>query len=409
MVDVATEDTRRIHGGDVVQAGWSPDGERIVYWVQEAGRRNIWTMAADGTDPIRLTDDDALNWNPVWSPDGFIYFSSNRGGNMNLWRVPVAASGVLEGNPQPVTTGVVEVSQHPTISADGTRLAYAARTNSRNIHRIGFDPASKQTTGFPEAVTEGSILSEWSDPSPDGQAVAFMRQDDIFVSRTDASELNRLTNDDFNDRRPKWSPDGDKILFYSNRGGGLYQVWVMNPDGSGKDQVTDDPSEPIYPAWSPEGDRISYVDTSSGSFIIDADAGGVQERLPLPPLETFGTAFIARSWSPDGRFLAGELWSLADQRADGIIVYSLESEDYDLVSEHGVEPAWLGDSRTILFQSSVVPPSEILQTDRITGEVRPVLSNNPYSLAGPRLARDNETLFYTAIDAEADIWLITIP
>ena len=409
VVDVATEDTRRIHGGDVVQAGWSPDGERIVYWAQEAGRRNIWTMAADGTDPIRLTDDDALNWNPVWSPDGFIYFSSNRGGNMNLWRVPVAASGVLEGNPQPVTTGVVEVSQHPTISADGTRLAYAARTNSRNIQRIGFDPASKQTTGFPEAVTEGSILSEWSDPSPDGQAVAFMRQDDIFVSRAYGSELNRLTNDDFNDRHPKWSPDGDTILFYSNRGGGLYQIWVMNPDGSGKVQVTDDPSEPVYPAWSPDGGQISYVDTASGSFIIDADAGGMQERSTLPPLETFGTAFMARSWSPDGRFLAGELWSLEDQRADGIIVYSLESGEYDVVSEHGVEPAWLGDSRTIVFQSSVLPHSEIVQTDRITKEVRPVLSNNPYSLAGPRLPLDNETLFYTAIDAEADIWLITIP
>ena len=409
VVDVATEETRRIHGGDVVQAGWSPDGERIVYWAQEAGRRDIWTMAADDTDPIRLTDDDPLDWNPVWSPDGFIYFSSDRGGNMNLWRVPVAASGVLEGEPQPVTTGVVEVSQHPTISADGTRLAYAARTNSRNIQRIGFDPASKQTTGFPEAVTEGSILSEWSDPSQDGQAVAFMRQDDIFVIRADGSELNRLTNDDFNDRRPKWSPDGDKILFYSNRGGGLYQIWVMNPDGSGRVQVTDDPSEPIYPAWSPDGERISYVDTASGSFIIDADTEGRPEPLTLPPLATSGTAFMTRSWSPDGRFLAGELWSLADQRADGIIVYSLKSGEYDLVSEYGVEPAWLGDSRTIVFQSSVVPPSEVVHTDRITKEVRPVLSNNPHSLAGPRLPLDNETLFYTATDAEADIWLITIP
>ena len=409
-VDVATERPRRIHGGDAVQAGWSPDGERIVYWAQEAGRRDIWTMAADGTDSIRLTDDDSLDWNPVWSPEGFIYFSSDRGGNMNLWRVPISASGLLEGDPQPVTTGVVEVSQHPTISADGKRLAYAARTSSRNIQRIGFDPASKQTTGFPEAVTVGSILSEWSDPSPDGEAVAFMRQDDIFVSSAAGSELNRLTDDDFNDRRPRWSPAGDKILFYSNRGGGPYQAWVMNPDGSGKVQVTDDPSEPIYPTWSPDGKRISYVDTASGSFIIDADPGDRQEPpLELPPLAPPGTAFIARSWSPDGRFLAGELWTLDDQRADGILVYSFESGDYDLVAEHGVEPTWLGDSRTILFQSSVVPPSEIVQTDRVAKEARPVLSNTPYSIAGPRLPLDNGSLFYTAIDAEADIWLITIP
>ena len=408
-VDVATEQTRRIHGGDAVQSGWAPDGERIVYWAQEAGRRDIWTISADGSDSIRVTDDDALDWNPVWSPEGFIYFSSDRGGNMNLWRVPVSASGVLEGDPQPVTTGVVEVSQHPTISADGKRLAYAARTSSRNIQRIGFDPASKQTTGFPEAVTEGSILSEWSDPSPDGQAVAFMRQDDIFVTRTDGSGLNRLTDDDFNDRHPKWSPDGDKILFYSNRGGSLYQIWVMNPDGSGKVQVTDDDSEPVYPAWSPDGERISYGDTASGSFIIEANAAGGQERFALPPLEAVGTAFMARSWSPDGRFLAGDLLVLDDQRLDGILVYSFESGEYDQVAEHGVEPTWLGDSQTILFQSNIVPPSEILQADRISKEVRPILSNSPYSLAGPSLPLDDRTLFYTAIEAEADIWLITIP
>ena len=115
------------------------------------------------------------------------------------------------------------------------------------------------------------------------------------------------------------------------------------------------------------------------------------------------------SWSPDGRFLAGDRWSLPDQRPDGILVYSFESDTYELLSESGIESTWLADNRTLLFQSSVASATEILLVDRITKEFRTVLSSTSKFFAGPKLSADNRTLFFTSIGNEADIWLISIP
>jgi Tol biopolymer transport system component len=95
VVDVTTGDQRRVSEIDAVQPSWSPDGSRIAFWsVMRDGaltsQRDIWTMAADGSDPVRVTDDRAVDWNPVWSPDGaHLIFSSDRGGGRNLWSVPI--------------------------------------------------------------------------------------------------------------------------------------------------------------------------------------------------------------------------------------------------------------------------------------------------------------------------------
>jgi Tol biopolymer transport system component len=70
IVNVATGEKRRITAGDAVQPQWSPHGYRIAYWASRGGQRDIATIPAAGGEPVFLTDDTALDWNPIWSPDG---------------------------------------------------------------------------------------------------------------------------------------------------------------------------------------------------------------------------------------------------------------------------------------------------------------------------------------------------
>jgi Tol biopolymer transport system component len=86
-----TGERRQITDSDAVQPNWSANGHRIAYWgVHKGGRKDIWTVPSTGGEPVAVTDDEAVDWNPVWSRDGrYLYFLSNRGGSMNLWRAPI--------------------------------------------------------------------------------------------------------------------------------------------------------------------------------------------------------------------------------------------------------------------------------------------------------------------------------
>ena len=141
---------------DAVQASWSPNGHRIAYWgVHRGGQRDIWTIATSGADPKSVTDDTALDWNPVWSPDGrHLYFASERGGTMNLWRVPIdERSGDLRGAFEPVTTPS-GYSQHLSFARNGRRLAYVEVTRRVHLQRLVFDADREQVVGAPSWVLQ---------------------------------------------------------------------------------------------------------------------------------------------------------------------------------------------------------------------------------------------------------------
>ena len=422
VADVQTGDTRLVFEGDAVQPHWSPNGSRISYWMQTGGQRDIWTIPADGGEPIAVTSDAPLDWSPVWSPDGnYVYFSSDRSGSMNLWRVPVdEETGARLGEPEPVTTGASGENVHLSISADGSRMAYAIRRTAGNIMKAGFDPSTNGLLGEPVLVTEGSVTTSGVDVSPNGELLAFYRirpQEDLFISRPDGTGVRQLTNDRYNDRVPRWSPDGTKIAFYSNRSG-AYQLWTINADGSGGlQQLTDDPSEPIFSVWSPDGSRIAYSDFLTGSFIMEVGKQWEdQEPVVLPPLTDGSEFFTAWDWSPDGRWLAGHgSDTTRSPRDNGIYLYSFDSGQYEKVTDTGSSPRWLKDNRTILHH---VGPTlfRIRTVDRVSKQIVEVvsasgasLSTSPASMPGPVTSPDDRTLYYLSVEAESDIWLIELP
>ena len=97
IVQLATGERRLIDDGDAVQPAWSPNGHRVAFWgVVGGGVRDIWMVPAGAfaAGPrVGVTSDAATDWCPRWSPDGrWLYFLSDRGGVMNVWRVPIDES-----------------------------------------------------------------------------------------------------------------------------------------------------------------------------------------------------------------------------------------------------------------------------------------------------------------------------
>jgi TolB protein len=144
-VNLADGKKRRIVKGDAVGGRWSPTGRRIVYWgIQKPPQRDIAIVAADGSEaesPHWITSDAAVDSSPTWSPDGkYVYFGSSRGGTLNLWRVGVdEASGLVQGEPEPVTTPAAWSGSFE-FSADGRSLVFADLDERTTIWSVGFDP-----------------------------------------------------------------------------------------------------------------------------------------------------------------------------------------------------------------------------------------------------------------------------
>jgi len=416
-IDVASGAKREISRvGDVMQPRWSPHGQRIAFWglQKNSGQRDIFTIAADGSeaeeDKREVTNDAPLDWSPEWSPDGrYLYFASNRGGPMNLWRVAIdEASGRTLGAPEPVTTPSLWVGGL-SFSRDGRHLAYGSLDWRTTLMHAPLDAAHRRLAGPPEPLLRATQPLRDHQLSPDGQWVALTRtttQEDLFVVRADGSQSRRLTDDAFRDRSPAWSPDGQQIAFYSDRSGG-YQLWLIRPDGGGLRQVTDVRDHTVtIPAWSPDGKRIVYNAIPGGAEIVDLSSG----RFPVEPVALPRIAehegFWAFSWSRDGRRLAGV--AAADE---GVIrsveLFDLESKKFSSLRVGDIAAGWrfadwLSDSRRLIVRD----PSGIWLVDSAGGEPKRLVAVGGYGYGrSVGVSRDDRWITWTETGTEGDIWI----
>ncbi len=408
-VVVATGETRKIYAGDAVEPSCSPGGHRIAFWTNhKGGQRDLFTIPATGGEPVAVTDDPATDWNPTWSPDGrYLYFGSDRGGSMNIWRVRVdERSGKRLGDPEAITAGVTSISAYVSIADDGKRLAYAAIEYGANIFKVAFDPETETILGEPTAVTRQTTRVRSPDVSPDGRQIVVVFsgiQEDLYILNVDGGNRLRLTNDHYKDRRPRWSPDGERIAFYSDRGG-HYEIWTVNSDGSGLAKLIDSDKEYSFPVWSPDGSRIALYTMETNVFHIADLAGRGNSRAEAisPPTEGFGDGFAGESWSPDATKLIGVLFT--DGRYQSLGSYSLDTRSYQKVTDAGFSPRWLSDSRRFVFTDK----GKLFLGDAETKKVSELLSVAQGGISSIAVAPGDREIYFSIFTVESDIWLVEL-
>ncbi len=417
-VEVSSGKKRRLYAGDAVQPSVSPHGLRIAFWGLPYGsRRDIYTIPRQGLKkgekPLAVTNDEAADWNPVWSPDGrFLYFGSNRGGTLNLWRLPIdEASGKPLGQPESLTTPSLW-SGFFSISGDGTRIAYLALNPLTSVERAAFDPVSGTLLGTPTTILRGSVIITDPDISPDGQWIALRTsgaQDDLLIVKPDGSAILQLTSDAYRDRAPMWSPDGKRIAFHSDRSG-RYEAWTIHPDGSGLTQLThSEGHEVLAPRWSPDGTKIAWEDGVQAGIIDLAKAGG-EANETLPRISE-SLVFFPRHWTPDGRAIYGDANGAGGMNA-GIWLYSIDTRRYERLTEEGSDPAPLSDGQRFLYDADQL--GQVLLYDRRSRKSSPVANFantsrvSTLSLNNLALSPDNRWLCIVRDVSEGDVWMATL-
>jgi len=238
----------------------SPDGRTLAFVRTVAwGASDIYLLPLSAAleprgEPVRLTFEEQWIKGPAWTADGreIVFSLGTFRSTSNLWRIAAQSAG-REAKPQRVAS-VGEDGITPAISRGTTpRLAYARYQRDANIWRQDLSMTGK---GKP---AEKFIAS----------------------SRTDCY--------------PRYSPDGKRIAFHSDRLGSI-QLWVVNEDGSNAVQLTSEPAlSSGWPLWSPDSQSVQYSATVGGQlrpFRVRATGGE-----PTPLSERMA------GWSRDRRWI----------------------------------------------------------------------------------------------------------
>jgi len=229
---------------------------------------------------------------------GVIVFASNRAdNNYEIYRVGADGLGLRRLTHAPESN-----DRSPVLSPDGSKIAWEREiaTPSGDFTAVEIWTMNADGSAPRVAVRNGSFnrSPSWG---PSGEIVFASRltgSDQIYRLASGATDPARLTTGGAADQYPRFSPDGQRIVFQSNRGLD-FDIYVMNGDGSGVTNLTRLGGDDRFPTWTPDGSRIIWTrfegDLNGFDLYSISASGGA-------PATVVATEFneLAPSVSPDG-------------------------------------------------------------------------------------------------------------
>lgn len=192
--------------------------------------------------------------------------------------------------------------------------------------------------------------------SPDGDAIVFQAREDgqeqLWLYRLGDAAASRLSEDPFFDQHPAWHPDGDRIVFSSARDDSGFDLRELDIATGLSWRLTRLPGDETQPAWSANGENLVYVHRHDGEWSIVMRRRGLPDRV----LETSSSRLSSPSWRPDGSLLTF-LRHTGDALVTEMIILSepplvrplIENEDFF------VSPvAWLDRQRMLYAANGLI-------------------------------------------------------
>jgi Tol biopolymer transport system component len=256
-------------------ASWSFDGESIVFTRTDKGVPSLWLMPAAGGEASGIIDQEPF-WGPAaWYPDNErLAFSSLRSGTFNLWEFTLAS-----GNMRQLTVGA-GFDWVPVVSRNGD-LAYVQFGHQIDIYWVNLDDPD----GEHDRLTNFTGGNFGARVSPDGNRVVYYSNrsgnHDLWVFDRTTSQHRQLTEEPSADRLSDWSPDGSEIVFMSDRSGSV-RLWVLDAETGVTRQLTDhelpwalhNAESQGGPRWAPDGTVIGYLapaEAGDALWLVDPD------------------------------------------------------------------------------------------------------------------------------------------
>lgn len=422
---------------------WTVDGKEITYSSQRDKKYGLWsTVLATHRERLIISDDVAIE-TPSWSPTGQLAYSRSDGQKMQL----VIDNKVVSGNEDvfPFQTSWTPKGQFYYVAEGEIKQGQLTKKSINPKDSITTVPFTAQLTSAKEDYARATRDFSLTTPkkvlglvrpalSPDGKQVAFVALGNLYLM-TFGQEPQNLTNNHYMQTDPSWSPDGKYLVYSSDQGGDMMQLWIREVSTGKEHQLTNIATQPLEPSWSPDGKRIAYLNVDgmwgvAGLAVVDAENGNItsltpslkqpgrptwsadSQRVAIANTSPFSHSFregtnqvyvvaadgsqTEQWYSPeanlsiDTRGGAGPVWSPDGKKMAAIYggtlhvwPVSIEGEPLgpprSLTNEIAHSPSWSGDSQTLLFQSE----DKLKTVNVLSGEINTIPMPLTYNIDIP--------------------------
>lgn len=410
----------------------SPDGQQVAYTIQRVDKQsekkysNIWLVDTAGGQPRQFTYGDQADSSPRWSPDGqMIAFTSNRANErqQQLYAIPLHG-----GEARPITKDLKGQIANFEWSPDGSKILMQFRKTDAAVLEREEDEQKKKLGVVSHHITDIGYKF-------DGGGYLPTEKWHIWTVDVASGEATQITDGDFHEVGPTWSPDGERILFLSDRTGnpmaGIFsddtEIYTIPAAGGDVTHIPTHDGRKNMAVFSPDGQSIAYLGTpfkegkwwqNNELYLIPAEGGEAKNLsaeydvdITSTTLGDFGSPppFSGLQWAKDGQSI---YTNISRYGGDHIVNFTLEGEMSYIISDDYINGNFSLDhaqEKMAFFHAETFDPCQICLKDFTTGELTTLTAVNKELLDAREFGEVEEVWTKGKDGYDIHGWILTPP